>query len=634
MANFYEDNADLRYYLERGVDWEPLVRTTENDFRDPDGFDSVEEAVEMYADVLSMIGGFIGEEVAPRVDEIDRAHPRLEAGEVVYPPVWDEIFSAIKELELHGMCVPRSLGGMNLPLLLLQFQNEIFARADVSVCAHHGFHGGMAMAAMAYSTIEGSTTFDPDTGAIVQTRFRQCIEEIVAGENFGSMDITEADAGSDMAALAVKGELEDGQWFVSGTKVFITSGHGRWHFVIARTEAAGDPEDPFAGLGGLSMFLVPAWDDEGTRSVFVDKLEEKLGHNGSATCVVRFEHAPAHLIGDRGEGFKYMLVLMNGARVGVGFESLGLCEAAHRAARAYAAERGSMGKTIDQHEMIADYLDEMHTDIQAIRALAVHACIHEEMQRKLQIKLDHFPPSDPAEVEAIRKDIRRRKTRARQLTPLLKYFASEKAVEMARRAIQIHGGAGYIKEFGVEKLLRDAVVMPIYEGTSQIQSLMAMKDNLMNIVKHPRRFARQVARARWTAMSSRNPLEVRVARLQTVQYETLRFLLTRLAANKLKEVRRKPLAQWTDALKDIDPKRDFALAMLHAERLMKILIDVAVAEELLLQAQKHPDRAEVLTRWLERAEPRTRYQHDVITTTGLRLLSTLNPDAAHAAAAK
>ncbi|MCA9570295.1 MAG: acyl-CoA dehydrogenase family protein, partial [Myxococcales bacterium] len=530
MPNYYADNEDLRYYIERGVDWEPLVRATEADLRDPEGPSTVEEAVSTYTDVLDMIGRFVAEEVQPRVPTIDAEHPRLVDGRVVYPEAFTELFDQVKELGLHGLCVPRAFGGLNAPLLLLQIQNELFARADVSVCAHHGFHGGMAMAAMAYNTLEGTATFDPVTRQVVDTRFRQCIEEIVTGEAWGSMDITEPDAGSDMARLTVKGELVDGTWHVSGTKVFITSGHGRWHFVIARTEESSDPDDPFAGLAGLSMFLVPAWDDAGTRYAFVDKLEEKLGHNGSATCVVRFESAPAHLIGERGEGFKYMLMLMNGARVGVGFESLGLCEAAYRAAKAYAAERTSMGKTIDRHEMIADYLDEMYTDIQAIRALAVHACVHEELQRKLQIQLDAAArPDTPwsltdAERADTERTIRRHRRRARHLTPLLKYLASEKAVEMARRAIQIHGGAGYIKEYGVEKLLRDAVVMPIYEGTSQIQSLMAMKDNLMGVVRNPRRFLRESAKARWNAMSARDPLEARVARLQVVKNETLRFL--------------------------------------------------------------------------------------------------------------
>src|SRR5262249_44535586 len=154
----------------------------------------------------------------------------------------------------------------------------------------------------------------------------------------------------------------------------------------------------------------------------------------------------------------HMLTLMNNARLGVGFESIGLCEAAYRMARDYAAQRPSMGKTIDRHEMIADYLDEMRTDLLGLRAIAVEGALAEEMARKLSLQ-----KRDPVQA-------RRCARRARRLTPLLKYLAAEKAVEIARRCVQIHGGNGYMAEYGAEKLLRDAMVMPIYEGTSQIQA--------------------------------------------------------------------------------------------------------------------------------------------------------------------
>lgn len=645
MGNFYEDNEDLRFYVERGIDWEPLVRITEQGFAFDDGFSNVAEAVEFYEDLLNLVGTFTADEIAPRARELDTQKPRLEDGEVVMPPVQEEIFEAIKELELHGMCLPRELGGMNCPVLLFNLNTEIISRADVSVVAHHGFHGGIAMAALVYSIEEGTTTFDRQTKRITSTRFQEAIQEIIAGEAWGSMDITEPDAGSDMAALRARAEQdEDGNWYVTGSKLFITSGHGRWHFVIARTE---DPtgEDAFSGLKGLSMFLVPAFDLEDGRIVrkhtAIDGLEEKLGHNGSATVLIRFERAPAWLIGKRGDGFKHMLMLMNNARVGVGFESLGLCEAAYRAARKYAAERASMGKTIDRHEMIADYLDEMRTDIQGIRALAVYAGWHEEMQQKIGLRLRFDPPQDPEERANLEKQRKLYQQRARAVTPLLKYYASEKAVEMARRAIQIHGGAGYITEYGVEKLLRDAIVMPIYEGTSQIQALMAMKDNLMGVVRNPQRFFKDMARARWRSLRGQG-LERRVAKLQLLKFQTLQFLLSRLAGTKLRELRHKPMSAWQAALTGWDPKRDFALAMLHAERLCRILTDVAIAEVLLEQVKQFPDREDVLVRFLERAEPRCRFLHDEITTTGLRLLRDLHgepesaagPEVAEAQAAK
>ncbi|MEZ4236462.1 MAG: acyl-CoA dehydrogenase family protein [Myxococcota bacterium] len=626
MGNFYEDNDDLRFYLEGGgIDWEPLVRLTEYDFRSPEGFATTAEAVEFYKDTLTLVGQVAADEIAANVAELDQAHPKLVDGEVAYPAVKTELFAKLDALELHGLAVPRELGGLNAPLTLLQLTNELFARADVSVCAHHGFHGGMAMAAIAYSLQEGTTKFDPELPGITETRFQHVVDDICTRGAWGSMDITESHAGSDMAQLRCKGEVDpEGNWTVTGSKIFITSGHGRWHFVIARTEESSG-EGMLAGLDGLSMFLVEAIDGEGKRPhSSIDAVERKLGHHGSATVAISFDHAPAQLIGQRGEGFKMMLLLMNGARVGVGFESLGLCEAAHRMARAYAADRVSMGKTIDQHEMIADLLDEMDTDIRAIRCLAMSASVHDELSRKLQMKLDLQPPADPAERDAIEARIRRHTKRARHLTPLLKYLGSEKAVEMARRNVQIHGGAGYMVEYGAEKLLRDAMVMPIYEGTSQIQALMAMKDNLMAAVKHPRTFVRDAAAARWRAVSARDPHEKRVAKLQSTKYQAIQFLLSRLAGSKLKELRGQPMSQWTSHLQKFDPKRDFALAMLHAERLTKILTDVAVAEELLRQGQQHPDRLWILEAWLERAEPRTRFLLDEITTTGLRLLRSLH----------
>ncbi|HEX8953086.1 MAG TPA: acyl-CoA dehydrogenase family protein, partial [Polyangia bacterium] len=219
----------------------------------------------------------------------------------------------------------------------------------------------------------------------------------------------------------------------------------------------------------------------------------------------------------------------------------------------------------------------------------------------------------------------------RQLTPLLKYLGSEKAVEMARRCIQILGGAGYIREYGAEKLLRDAMVLPIYEGTSQIQSLMAMKDTLGGILKNPQRFVRRGAQARWRSLSSRDGLERAVARIQTLSFQAQQHLILRTAGDKLKATTHKPLAEWPRSfLKNWNPKRDFAYAMLHAERLTRVLVDEVVAELLFEQAKKDPARRELAERWVERAEPRCRHLVDEITSTGDRLLATLHKDVAAA----
>ena len=313
MGNFFRDNDDLRWYFEKGIDWDALVQVTEQRFAGakvthPDAPASTAEALELYTEMAEMIGEFVANEIAPHSAQIDREGVRYENGEAHFPPLLESIFEQIKAMDLHGLCVPRELGGTNAPLAIYYLTSELFGRADVSVMAHHGFHGGMALSMLMFSIREGTTKVDPQTGEIRETRFADYIREIARGDAWGCMDITEPDAGSDMAKLRAVGEQDaDGNWFVTGQKIFITSGHGKYHFVIARTEKAGAPDDPFAGLKGLSMFLVPTYEDlpDGSRKriVSLDRLEEKLGHHASVTAQLSFERAPAFLLGERGQGF-------------------------------------------------------------------------------------------------------------------------------------------------------------------------------------------------------------------------------------------------------------------------------------------------------------------------------------------
>jgi 3-(methylthio)propanoyl-CoA dehydrogenase len=317
MASFLYDNDDLLFYIDRGIEWSALVEATEFGYRAPGAFQNAREAVEAYKEVLNLFGELAAERVAPHAAEIDRQGVRFKDGEAYLPPRLQTIFDELSALELHGMCLPRELGGQNLPLTTFYIASELLARADISVMAHNSFHGAMAMAMLVYSMKEGSTVFDPKTATITSTRFAKEIEEIRTGRAWGSMDITEPNAGSDMAALRTVAERDEkGNWFVTGQKIFITSGHGKYHFVIARSEKE-------EGLGALSMFLVNAYEDDEhgnrRRIASLDRLEEKLGHHGSATAALTFDRSPAQLIGKRGDGFKLMLTLMNNARIGVGF---------------------------------------------------------------------------------------------------------------------------------------------------------------------------------------------------------------------------------------------------------------------------------------------------------------------------
>jgi 3-(methylthio)propanoyl-CoA dehydrogenase len=631
MANFFRDNQDLRFYFDKGLPWAEIASLSEHGFRAEDGLKDVEEAKSFYRDVAESFGELSANVIAPRAARLDTEHSRIVDGNAVEAPALREISDAMRAAELHRLCIPRELGGLNAPLIVYMMGGELLARGDVSIMTHFSFHGGMALAALAFSVREGSTTFDPATGRIEKTRFSSMMEEIARGDAWGCMDITEPNADSDMAQLRTKAEQDpDGTWRISGQKIFITSGHGKWHFVIARTEEAKDPNDPFAGLAGLSMFLVKAYDDlpngEKKRYVTLDRFEEKLGHHGSVTAALSFDRVPAEIIGKRGDGFRYMLILMNNARVGVAFESIGLGEAAYRAAKEYAEVRRSMGKPIARHEMIADMLDEMELDLVALRALAVRSAYHEESAQKLGI-FSTAADAPPEEKARVAKELLRHQRLSRRYTPLLKYLATEKSVEIARRAVQIHGGSGYTRDYPVEKLLRDALVLPIYEGTSQIQSLMAMKDTLMGVIAKPQLFVKRMADARVRSLSSRDPLDRALARVNLNALSATQFLMRKTAEGKLKSLARKPMTSWPKAFaKDWDPKRDFAFAMLHAERFTRILAEEAIAEILVAQAKEHPERRIWAEKWLERAEVRGRGLLDEITSTGERLLRKLAED--------
>ncbi len=623
MANFYTENEDLRFYVEREIDWAPLTQLIEDDFTQEDGFENSDETVSFYEDVLDLVGKFSADEIDPYVADLDKMHPHLVDGIVQSPQRFNDILQQIADLGLHGLALPREFGGMNSALITYMMATELFSRSDVALSSHIGFHAGIAMALVVYAYEEGAFETN-EKGMLKSLRFQEEIEEILKGKAWGSMDITEPDAGSDMANLRTKAEQdEEGNWLVSGQKIFITSGHGKYHVVIAKT-------DDRNSLDALSLFLVKAFeeDEKGNRTIFasVDRLEEKLGHHISATCSITYSKTPAQLIGKVGEGFRQMLLLMNNARISVGFECLGICESALRKTKRYADERRTFGKSIDKHEMIADYIDEMETDVRAMRALSMHAAYAEERSYRSKIYLKKHNAIDQKRKEAIEADVKKYARTSRRLTPLLKYFAAEKSVEIARRAIQIHGGSGFTTEYGVEKLLRDAMVMPIYEGTSQIQALMAMKDTLGRIFKNPQLFVKKLAQARFRALSLRDPREKAMAKIHLYSLQAQQHLIQKTAIDKFKNFRQLPITSWLENLtgQSWDPKKDFAPAMLHAEHLIKILIDEAVCEIFYEQGLKHEDRMEHFDKYIERAEPRCRYELDLIQTTGARLLSQLS----------
>ena len=530
------------------------------------------------------------------------------------------------------MTLPRRLGGMNTPLITSNVLMEMLARADASVVGEVGFHSGIAQALLFYSLEEGS--IEMKDGYAVATRFDDVVKRIVEEGEHGAMVLTEPGAGSDLARLKGKAVLQkDGSWRITAQKIFITAGHGDHHIVIVRSE----DEATHPGLKGLSLFYVPRFvdqdgkrcrkTDQGARRNFeIGNVENKMGQHSAVAATIHYEESIGELIGQRGHGFLGMLLLMNNARIAVGFEGIGTCEAAYRLAKDYAEERVSMGKPIARHEMIADALDEMDVMIRGMRAITFEAAFHEEVRARLKVNLKARPPSESERSDAEKK-IRRHMRKARALTPLIKYLAGEECVRQARMCMQIMGGIGYIVETGAEKILRDALVIPVYEGTSQIQALMALKDNLQAAMRNPGRFLSDMATARLESLSGATAVERGEAKLRAHALSAMQTIIMRIAADKLGDVKGRPLAEWRTAfVKDWDPARDFSFGLLHAERLTKLLSWAAIAETLVRQAQEVKGTADYDERWslalrfVERFEPRARGVVGEIEATGGSLI--------------
>lgn len=615
-SNFFLDNDDLRFQMGQ-VDWDTLVDLQEQMFLDEDRLQSGADGRAFYEEILGAVGEFIAKDVAPFEHELDEGHPTCTDGEVEDGPRMKKVMAGLAALGAMGVTVPRRLGGMNCPIMISNVIYEMATRADAGVTGHYGFYGGIAGSLLVFSSEEGSVTYE--NGRPVKSRFDDVIRAIGEGREWGAMVLTEPGAGSDLARMTSKAvQQHNGSWRLSGQKIYITAGHGDHHVVIARTE----DEATHPGLKGLSLFYVPRFvdaagkgvsrDAPGARKNFViGGIEHKMGQRSAVAATIHYEESHAEILGSRGEGFRLMLVLMNNARIAVAFEALGTCEAAYRTARTYAEERVTMGKPIARHEMIADYLDEMDISIRGLRAITFEAAYHEEVATRLRLLLKIKPPANADERKRLEKLQKKSARRSRSLTPLIKYWGGEEAVRQARMAMQIQGGLGYIVETGTEKLLRDALVLPVYEGTSQIQSLMALKDNLGAAIKNPSRFARQLAEARLESMRADDTIEKGAARMRFTALSAMQTIISRIAADKFGKVSKGPLSSWvTSFSKEWDPAEDFSFGMLHAERLTKLLTWSLTAEVLVAQAKKvegtafADERRDIAIRFIERFEPR------------------------------
>jgi alkylation response protein AidB-like acyl-CoA dehydrogenase len=448
---------------------------------------------------------------------------------------------------------------------------ELIARACTNTMILYAFYQGPAVLILRFGTAE---------------QIQRWVKPLAAGGMSGAVAMTEPEAGSDVGAISTAAVPEGSHWRLQGRKQFVTNGCGDVCIVLARSEPGSK------GLDGLSLFVVPR-KENGRDNYKVARPERKLVIRGSATCELAFDGACGELLGRRGEGFAAVLTFMNEARVAVAIQALGLSQASLVAARGYAEKRVQMGRPIARHELVADMLLDMEVEVAALRAL-VYRCT------SLQDRITGLQRSggSSAERAGLEKELRDR-------TPLVKWLGAERALWVARTAVQVHGGYGVVQDYEVERHYRNALILPIYEGTSQIQALMSLKDQARWMMRNAWRLVRGPVRVECTP----GDLGEALGEMAREYNHALRHsLMESLGVGGLVA-----LAARAVSGRPADPDRSrMAYALLCAERLAQMLALTRAAEALAAHAEASAARRRVAERYVRRALPLVRMQGEIV----------------------
>ena len=449
MGNFYNDNKYLHFHLVHPL-MKRIVEIKENDFIDKDNYDyapqDFEDAMDNYDKVLEIVGDICADVIASNAEAVDIEGPRLENNRVIYAKGTAENYQSLLDAKMLGMALPRKYNGLNFSLIPFVMSNEIIARADASFSNIWGLQ-------------DCAETINEFASDEIKNEF---LPRFIEGAS-GAMDLTEPDAGSDLQAVQLKATLNesDGKWYLNGVKRFITNGDADIALVLARSEEGTND------ARGLSLFIYDKVDD----AVIVRRIENKLGIKGSPTCELVFKNAPAKLLGDRRLGLiKYVMSLMNAARIGVSSQAVGISEAAYREAYVYALEREQFGKAIIEFPQVYEMLAMMRAKTDASRTLLYETSRYVDIYKGLS----HLSIQRTLKPEE-RQELKKYQKMADIFTPLSKLFSTEFSNQVTSDSLQVHGGSGYMKDYPIERLFRDARITNIYEGTSQLQVVAAIK---------------------------------------------------------------------------------------------------------------------------------------------------------------
>ena len=448
MANYYTDHPEIEFHLNHPL-MKRIVDLKERNYVEKDQFEDApvnyEDAIENYKRLLDITGDVAANIIEPNSEDVDLEGPHLENGRMIYASKTFENLDATRKAGLWGLSMPRRYGGLNLPNAIFSMASEIIAAADA------GFQNIWSL----QSCIDTLYEFGSEE------QRQKYIPRICAGETM-SMDLTEPDAGSDLQRVMLKAtQDEDGTWRLNGVKRFITNGDSDIHLVLARSE-----EGTKDGRG-LSMFIY----DKRDGGVTVRHIEHKLGIHGSPTCELVYKNAKAELCGNTRLGLiKYVMALMNGARLGIAAQSVGVEQEAYNEGLAYAKERAQFGEKIINFPAVYDMLSRMKAKLDAGRSLLYCCARYVDIYKALE-DIARDTKLTPEERQEMKKYTRL----ADAFTPLAKGMNSEYANQNAYDAISIHGGSGFIMEYKCQRLFRDARIFSIYEGTTQLQVVAAIR---------------------------------------------------------------------------------------------------------------------------------------------------------------
>lgn len=481
MANYYTDHPEIEFHLDHPL-MKRIVELKEKGYADKDQFADApvcyEDAIENYKRVLDITGDVAANIIEPNSESVDLEGPHLVDGRMVYASKTVENIDATCKAGLWGVSMPRKYGGLNLPNVVFSMLSEVISAADA------GFQNIWSL----QSCIDTLYEFGSEE------QRQKYIPRVCEGASM-SMDLTEPDAGSDLQRVMLKAtQDEDGTWRLNGVKRFITNGDSDIHLVLARSE-----EGTHDGRG-LSMFIY----DKQSGGVTVRHIEHKLGIHGSPTCELVFKNAKAELCGSTRMGLiKYVMALMNGARLGIAAQSVGVEQEAYNEGLSYAKERLQFGKKIISFPAVYDMLSRMKAKLDAGRSLLYQTARYVDLYKALE-DIGRDRKLTPEE----RQELKKWNRLADAFTPLAKGTNSEWANQNAYDAISIHGGSGFIMEYKSQRLFRDARIFSIYEGTTQLQVVAAIRyitnGTYLNIMKEM---------LQGEVSESLKPLQERVAKL-------------------------------------------------------------------------------------------------------------------------